>query len=242
MKTRYYPLLIFSILLPLAAVAASSGLVFAQSCPLQVGSISASQYSGSSYYYGQSSSNIQMTMPISLSCPFMGQLWAVGNVHDQVTNTNVGSNNIQLNSNGANYYYGQLVISLPYSVVEHQLQVSVSVYNNNNNGQYGALVAQSSPTVTIHASSLYNNYNNQYNYPNYNNYPYYGSYPYYYNGYPSYYYYSSGYSYYYYPYYYYSYSYPSYHQSTSCFNGQTIVYYNGAYYYASCSSYHHHHP
>ena len=210
--------------------------MFAQSCPLQVGSISATQYSGSSYYYGASSSNVQMTMPVSVSCPFMGQLWAVANVYDQVTNTNVGSNNILLNSNGADYYSGQLVFSLPYSVVEHQLQVSISVYNNYSNGQYSSLVATSSPTVTIHASSIYNN-----GYQ-YNNYPYYGSYPYYYYsyGYPSYYYYSNGYTYYYSPYYYY---YPSYyHSSSSCYNGQTIIYYDGAYYYASCNSYHHHYP
>ena len=236
MKTRHYPLLIIAVLLPLVAVAASSGLVFAQSCPLQIGSISASQYNGSNYYYGANSpSNIQMTMPISLSCPYMGgQLWAVGNVYDTITNTNLGSNNIVMNSNGG-YYSGQLVFNLPSSVIEHQLQVSVSVYSSYSYGQYGSLVATSSPTVTIHASSVYNNYQ-------YGNYPSYGSYPYssYYNGYPSYYYYQNGYTYYY-PYYYY-YSNPTYYRSNSCFNGQTIIYYNGAYYYTSCYSHYHHHP
>jgi hypothetical protein len=177
-----------------------------------------------------------MTMPISLSCPYMGgQLWAVGNVYDTVANTNLGSNNIVMNSNGG-YYSGQLVFNLLSSAIEHPLQVSVSVYSSYSYGQYGSIVATSSPTVTIHANSAYNNYQ-------YGNYPSYGSYPYssYYNGYPSYYYYQNGYTYYYYPYYYY-YSSPTYYRSNSCFNGQTIIYYNGAYYYASCYSHYHHHP
>jgi hypothetical protein len=159
-----------------------------------------------------------------------GQLWAVGNVYDTVANSNVGSNSIAMNSNGG-YYSGQLVFTLPSSVVEHLLQVSISVYSSYNSGQYGSLVATSSPTVTIHSGSLYNN--NQYN-----NYPYSS----YYYGYPNYYY-QNGYTYYYYPSYYY-YSNPTYHNGNSCFNGQTIVYYNGAYYYASCYPYyyHHHHP
>jgi hypothetical protein len=231
---RNYALLSLAVLLPLAVVAASSGLVFAQySCPVQVSTASAStRYYGSNAYGPNNPWNIQMTMPISMSCPYMGgsygQLWAVGNVYDTVTNTNVGSNNIVMNSNGG-YYSGQLVFTLPSSVVEHMLQVSISVYSSYNNGQYGSLVATSSPTVTIHSSSLYNN--NQYN-----NYPY-SSYN---SGYPNYYY-QNGYNY---PYNYY-YSSPYYYQRYSCFNGQAIVYYNGGYYYASCYNYYHyyhHHP
>jgi hypothetical protein len=169
------------------------------------------------------------------------QLWAVGTAYDTITNQNLGSNNIVMNPNGG-YYSGQLVFTLPYSVVEHLLQVQINVYSSYNNGQYSSVVASSSPTVTIHSSMVYNNNYNSYNY---NNNPYYYCNGYTYcNGYsynyPSYYYYSNGYTYYYYPYYYY-YSYPSNAYSSSCFNGQTIIYYNGAYYYATCSGYHHHH-
>lgn len=245
LKMSHYALLTLAVLLPLAAVAAS-GLVFAQySCPVQVSTASAStQYYGSNAYGSNNPYNIQMTMPISMSCPYMGgtygQLWAVGNVYDTVANTNVGSNSIVMNSNGG-YYSGQLAFTLPSSVVEHLLQVSISVYSSYNNGQYGSLVATSSSTVTIHSSALYNNnqYNNNPYYSNYNNYPYSS----YYYGYPTYYYYQNGYMYYYYPYNYYSSS-PNNYQGNSCFNGQAIVYYNGAYYYASCYPYyyHHHHP
>lgn len=243
MKTSHYTMLILAALLPLAAVAASSGMVFAQySCPLQVGSMSASMQNYGNNAYGSSNSgNVQMTVPISMSCSYMGnQLWAVGTVYDTVTNQNLGSNNIVMSPNGG-YYSGQLVFTLPYSVVEHLLQVQISVYSNYNNGQYSSLVASSSPTVTIHTSMLYN-------YNNYNSYNYNGNQYYYCNGYyycsynsyyPSYYYYSNGYTYYYYPYNYY-YSYPSSYYRTSCFNGQTIIYYNGGYYYATCYGGHHH--
>ena len=253
---RYYMLLTLAVLLPLAAAAAST--VYAQSCGMQVGSVSATtQYSGSNYYGMNSPWNIQMTVPVSTSCQG-GQLWAVGNVYDTVANTNVGSNSVIMNTNNG-YFSGQLVFTLPPSVVEHLLQVQISMYNSYNNGQYSGLVATSSPTVTIHSSYpsnyYYNAPSNSYSYSNsyYNGYPsgyyngyYYYSYPYYY---PSYYYYSNGYTYYYYPYSYYYYSsYPSYYSGTysgtysgSCWNGQTIVYYNGAYYYASCYSYFHHH-
>jgi hypothetical protein len=240
---RYHVLLALAVLLPLAAAAASTGTVFAQSCGIQIGSVSATtQYSGS-YYYGMNSPwNIQMTVPISTSCPNQGgQLWAVGNVYDTVANTNVGSNNIIMNMNNG-YPSGQLVFTVPPSVIEHLLQVQISVYNSYNNGQYSGLVATSSPTVTIHSSSpssyYYNAPSNSYSYSN----SYYNGNPTgYYNGY--YYYSNNGNYYYYYPYSYYYYSsYPSYYSGGSCWNGQTIVYYNGAYYYASCYSYHHHYP
>ena len=211
-------------------------------------------YQQNGYYYGQNSAyNVQLAVPLSVSCQNTGsQLWATGTVYDTVTGQNLGSTNAIMNMNNG-IYSGQLTFNLPSSVVEQQLQVQVQVYNGYNNGQYTGLVGSSSPTVTIHASSLYNYPST--NYPStsyYNGYPtgyyngyYYYSYPYYY---PSYSYYNSGYSYYYSPYYYYypssyySYSYyPSYYHYSSCYNGQTIVYYNGAYYYASCYSYYHHH-
>jgi len=228
LKNRYYVLLAFTVLLPLAAVGASAGTVFGQSCGVQVGSMVAStQYSGG-YYYGQSNPyNIQLTVPLSMNCPNTGTpLWAVGTAYDTVTNTNLGSNNIAMN--WYNGYSGQLMFTLPSSVVYHQLQVQIQVYNSYNNGQYSGLVASSSPTVTINSSSSYQP-TGSYSY--YNGYPngYYNGYYYYYYGYPSYYYYSQGY-----PYYYYSS--PYYHYGTSCSN---VYYYNGQYYMSCYYQYHH---
>ena len=207
--------LAFAILLPLAAVAASTGTVYAQSCDIQVGSMVAStQYSGS--YYGQTNPySIQLTVPLSTNCPTNAQLWAVGTTFDTVTNANLGSNNVIMSWNNG-YYSGQLVFTVPSSVVGHQLQVQIQLYNSYVNGQFGGLVATSSPTVTINPSNSYPS-TGSYSYYNgsptgcYNGYYYYSysGYPYYNYGYPSYY--SCGYSYYSYPYYYYYYSYPTYY-------------------------------
>lgn len=200
MKNRYYLLLAFALFLPFAAVAASTGTVFAQSCGVQVGSMGAStQYSGGNYYGQNNLFNIQLTVPISISCPASGaQLWAVGTAYDTVTNVNLGSNNVMMNWNNG-YYSGQLAFIVPSFVVGHQLQVQIQVYNGYINGQYGGLVATSSLTVTINPSSYYPA-TGSYSY--YNGYPNgcYNGYYYYYYGYPSYYPCYSGYSYYHYYY------------------------------------------
>ena len=233
-----------ALLLPLAAVGVSGGSVFAQSyCSVQVGTATATtQYYGSNSYGSYSSWNIQLTLPVSASCQNMGgTLWAVGNAYDTVANMNVGSANTAINSNGG-YNGGQLVFTLQPSVVEHLLQISITVYSNYNNGQYGSVVGSTSQTLTIHSNSYSTPtypYNNSPTYPSYPS-NYYQSYPSYYNGYPMYYYYYNGNYYYYYPSSYYNY-YPSYQQVSGCYNGQAIVYYNGAYYYVSCYQYYHHH-
>ena len=221
LKMRYYPLLTLAILLPLAAVSATSGAVLAQSwCGVQVGSAAAyGQYSGGDYYGPTNSWIIQLTVPISLSCPITGgQLSAVGNAYDTATDANLGSSNIVMNSNNG-YYSGQLVFALPPSVIEHLLQVQISVYSNYSYGQYGSLVATTSPTFTIHSTNQYFASTSPYN----------G----YYNGSPTYCYYQNGYMYCSYPSYYYYYSSPYYYTS-SCSNGQAIIYYNGSYEYVSC--------
>jgi len=225
-----------AILLPLAAVAASNSLVFAQaSCAVQInGSATATLTNSGSNSYGYSAGGIQLTVPVGAGCPNMGsQLWATGSVYDPTMNANVGSANGVLNSNGG-YYTGQLVFSLPPSVLEHQLQVSITVYNSAQNG---AVVGTTSQTITIHGTYYPPNSSYGNTYPSYYNYPYY---PYYSYGYPSYYYYNGGYYYYYYPYYYYYGSYPN-NYNGSCYNGQMLLYYNGAYYYVNCYSYWHNH-
>jgi len=206
---RYYPLLLLAILLPLAVVAASSGLVFAQSsCPVQVGSASAVT----------TASGVQVTVPVSVNCANANTLFAVGNIYDTVTNSNLGSTSIAMNWNNG-YYSGNLVFTVPTSVYQQQLQVQVSVYNSFSNGQFGGLVATSSSTViTLEGTSP--SYYNNYPYSSSCSYGYYGYYSNYYGS-P---YYNCGYSYSY-PYYYNSYSY--------------YPYYYGHYYYHYYGHYHH---
>ena len=224
LKTRYCALLALALLLPLATVGASVGSVFAQSyCSVQIGSATATtQYYGSNSYGSYSPWNIQLTLPVSAGCSNMsGPLWAMGNAYDTVANANVGSANAVMNSNGG-YYDAQLVFTLPPSVVEHPLQISISVYSNYYNGQNGSLAGSASQTVTIHSNNSYSVPANPY------------------NSYPTYSYYQYGYIYYYYPSYYYYY-YPSSYLVGSCYNGQAIVYYNGTYYYVSCYGFFNHH-
>ena len=206
-------MLAFAILLPLAAAAASTGNVYGQNCGLQVGSMGATTQNSGSYYGSSYPYNIQLTVPITMSCNAGPQVWATGTAYDTVTNTNLGTYYVTMSSNNG-YYSGQLVFNLPSSVVQHQLQVEIQVYNNYNNGQYSGLVASSSPTVTVNPSGNYpstGSYSYYNGYPTgcYNGYYYYSysGYPYYYYGYPNYYSCSSSYSY---PYYYY-YSYPYYY-------------------------------
>ena len=247
-------MLAFAILLSTASIVVGAGSVLAQSCGLQVGSVTGfAQYSGS-YYGSYNPYTIQLIVPLSLSCANSGNpLWAVGTVYDTVTGTSLVSNNIAIG--WTNGYSGQLTFNLPTSVVGHLLQVQVQVYNSYSNGQYGGLVATASPTVVVNPSGYYEpttspGYYNGYPSSYYNGY---NGYYYYQPGHPSSYYYNNGnpypsYPYLSYPNYYYYYSYPSYYGGQSyyggsCFNGQAIIYYNGAYYYVSCNSYywHHHH-
>jgi hypothetical protein len=215
-----------ALLLPLAAVAANSSPVFAQSaCGAQVNSsiTATQQYYGSSGSYDASNYNwnIQMSVPVSASCSYTrGQLYATGNAFDTTSGTNLASANTVLNNVNGGYYNGQLVFTLPPSVMGHPLQISISVYSNYN-GQYGSLVATTSQSVTIHPSNSYYQSNYQNNYQN--NYP-----SYYYNQYPRYHYYRYGYR----SYYYYYYN--PYTNGCSYNNQVTVVYYNGYYHYVNC--------
>jgi len=204
--------------------------------------VASTQYSGN--YYGQTNPySIQLTVPLSTSCPSSGNLlWAVGTVYDTYSNINIGSSNAPMSLvNG--YYSGQLVFAVPLSVVGHQLQVQIQVYNSYVNGQFGGLVATSSPTVTVNPSGYYppTGTNGYYNgAPNgyFSNYYYYYGYPTYNNGYP-YYYYNNGYPSYSYPYP--SYSYPYYYYSSPYYHYGSGCYY-GPGYYAGCHWHYHHHP
>ena len=226
LKTQQYFLLIFAVLLSLGA-AGSLGFVRAQTCTAQLGSISASSQSNwSSYYTPNANSNLELTVPVLLTCPYEGgQPWVVGSVTETGTNTNLGSANAIMTSYGA-YYSGRLDFDLPLSVVGQSLQVSVSVYSGNNNGQYGPLIASISPILTINPSNYYfQTTSNGY-----------------YNGYSNYCYYQNGYMYCPSPSnYYYSYQSSQAYLIGSCINGQAIVYYDGAYRSVNCYTYNQHH-
>lgn len=220
MKQRNYLLLTLAVLLPLAVMAAST--TYAQSlCGLQVGSASATtQYNGSSYGM-YNNWGIQLTLPISTNCPNVGdQLFAVANAYDSTSNTNLGSANVAMTqSNG--YFSGELVFTLPPSVVEHPLQIQISTYSSYANGQYQSLVGTATQTVTIHGNGY------SYSPP--------AAWNGYYNSYPESCNYQNGYMYCYYPAggYYYYYSSPYYYTS-SCNGGRAVIYYNGHYHSVAC--------
>ena len=192
-------LVIFSLVFFLAAAvfAGSSSPVFAQTpCIAQA---SYPIVSGPQYYY----SNFAVTVPVSTSCSYIGEpLIAVGNAFDATTSTSVGTVSTGLSSVGT----GQLVFSLPPSVLGHTVQLSVSIYSNNN-GQAGSLLASTSQSIAIgssyyqsypYYSSCYNGYcgGSSCYYPSYYYSSYHGNGYYYYPGYSVRIYYGNGYGYY----------------------------------------------
>ncbi len=185
------------------------------------------------YYYSPNNAwSVQLTLPLAAQCSAnMGSmLWAIADINDTATNAKVNTANTVFYYSYANYYLGQLVFTLPSSVVEHPLHFSISLFNNYSNGQYSSFIGTYSGTVTIHANSYYYYY---YYVPR-------GQFTFYYNGYVyscyahSPYNYYNGTVYYCYPYYsYYPFTYPG--HASSCYNGEMVMYYyDGAYYYASC--------
>jgi len=227
LKTQQYLLLTFAVLLSLGA-AGSSGSVLGQTCTVQMGSVSASsQYNWSSYYTLNANSNLELTVPAVLTCPYEGgQPWVVGNITETTTGTNLGSANTIMTSYGT-YYSGQLGFTLPLSVVGQPLQFSISIYSGNNNGQYGPLIASNSPILTINPSNYWGQTSPSNGY---------------YNGYSNYCYYQNGYIYCPSPSnYYYSYQSSQAYLIGSCINGQATVYYNGAYHSVNCYTYNQHH-
>src|SRR5208283_745334 len=178
MKTRNFALIAFTIFLVMATFATSNSQVFAQSpCVAQV------SYPAISSYYNP---NIGMTVPVSATCSYSGQLFAVGDAYDTTTNTDLGSVNTGLTSAGSGNFNGQLNFFLPTTIQGHTIQISVSIYNTafGNNGS--SPLATTSQTVTIDGGGYNQNYQNSYscqpgysyvggncyphNYNNYNNY------------------------------------------------------------------------
>ncbi|HYW00960.1 MAG TPA: hypothetical protein VE862_05785 [Candidatus Acidoferrum sp.] len=191
MKTQNFALIVFAFFLVMATFATSNGQVFAQSpCVAQV------SYPAISSYYNP---NIEMTVPVSATCSYSGQLFAAGDAYDTTTNTDLGSINTGLSSTGSGNFNGQLNFFLPTTIQGHTIQISVSIYNTafGNNGS--SPLATTSQTVTIDGGGYNQNYQNSYSScqpgysyvggncypPNYNNGSYYNNGPNYNNGYCS---------------------------------------------------------
>jgi hypothetical protein len=142
---------IFLLVLIMAAVGVGNSPVSADPCVVQLSS-SALMAQNYNYY----NSYIGVITPVSVTCSFVGgQLYAVGDTTDTSTNTHVGSASAVLASAyGVSTYTGQLVFSLPPTVIGHPLQISVSIYNGVI-GSYntGPALATAVGTVQVNSSN-----------------------------------------------------------------------------------------
>jgi len=116
-----------TIIMVLVAVAANTSLVSADGCVAQLSAPSTMiQYSYDS--------KIMVQVPVSLSCPFIGdQVYAVGNAIDTFPFQNVdrGSANTRLSfTYGSNVYVGNLQFNLSPVVQGHTLMISVRIYGD----------------------------------------------------------------------------------------------------------------
>ena len=104
----------------MAAVGVGNSPVSADPCVVQLSS-SALMAQNYNYY----NSYIGVITPVSVTCSFVGgQLYAVGDATDTSTNGHVASANTALVSGyGVSTYTGQLVFSLPSTVIGHSLQI-----------------------------------------------------------------------------------------------------------------------
>ena len=126
MRTCNFRILL--LVLIMAAVALGNSPVSADPCAVTLSSsaLTSQNYNYSNYY----ESYIGVITPVSATCSFVGvQLYAVADATDTSTNSHVASSNIALvSAYGVSTYTGQLVFSLPSTVIGHSLQISVSIY------------------------------------------------------------------------------------------------------------------
>ena len=91
------------------------------------------------------------------------QLYAIGAIHDWTANTDLSSVSTALATGyGISAYTGQLVFNLSPNAVGHTLQISVNVYNGQNNGQPGSSLATTSEIVPANANTNYVNFSGCY--------------------------------------------------------------------------------
>jgi hypothetical protein len=145
------------------AVAGNSLPVSADPCVVQLGY---SSLSTTQYYYNM---NVGLTVPVSASCSLVGgQLYAVGDAYDTTANTDLGSVSTALTPvYGSSTFNGQLVFSLPSSILGHPVRISVSIYNGAPYGYYGYGGNGSPLAVAAQMVQLnLRNYQNSYYYQN----------------------------------------------------------------------------
>jgi hypothetical protein len=115
----------------LAAAALSNlATALADPCALQLG------YPIMPTYYTNSAVSVIVPLSTVCSTQFGSQLFAAGTAFDLTTNTNAASvNTILTTVNGGYAFNGQLGFNLPPSTQGHWLQVSVTVYSNQNGNE-----------------------------------------------------------------------------------------------------------
>ena len=160
---RYGIVLLAFILAAAVALSGSSSPVSADSCGAQLGysTVAASQ---------NSNSNISVTLPVSAICSYVSnQLYASGTAYDMSTNVAIGTATTMLTQSSGNAYpgtfAGQLVFTLPSSMLGRRVQFNVSIYSGYPNGYngYGGNGAQIATTDELQLLN-FNNY--QYSYGN----------------------------------------------------------------------------
>ena len=164
---RKRTLTLMALALFFAMVLVSTSPVAATACAAQLGD---SSQTNPQYY----TSNSQIIVPVAATCFFSGgQLYAVGNLFNPSTDSNLGSTNTTLISvNGGNTFIGQLVFGVPPLMQGQSLRISVSIFSNGFNGP---LQTSATQTAQIFGANFY-----QPAYPwyPYQWWPYYPSYPY----------------------------------------------------------------
>jgi len=99
-------------------------------------------------------SNLVLVVPVVATCSFAGsQLYAVGNLHDTVTNVDLGASRTILTAPyGGSRYGGQFVFVFSQIVQGHLLRISVSIYRDQ---QYSSQLTAVTQTTQIYPSSYY---------------------------------------------------------------------------------------
>jgi len=154
MRTCNFGILL--LVLIMAAVGVSSSPVSADSCAAIIGFSIATA--------NPPNTNIGLIVPVLAKCSFnSGQLYAIGAIHDWTANTTLSSVNTALATGyGISAYTGQLVFNLSPNAVGHTLQISVNIYNGQNNGQPGSSLATTSEIVPANANTNYVNFSGCY--------------------------------------------------------------------------------
>jgi len=123
-------LLLLSIVFLAAVTSCSVAVALADPCALQLGyPIMPTPYANSA---------VSVAVPLSTTCsaPFGSQLYAAGTAYDLTANTNTGSvSTILTTVDGGYTFNGQLGFNLPPSTQGHWLQVTVTVFSNQNGNE-----------------------------------------------------------------------------------------------------------